>query len=342
MDAMELVTGVPVIGVLVALVLGLVLQPLVLRAMTAASVIDRPCERSSHTAPTPRGGGLAVAAAAGAGLLVAGAPVAVVVALLLFAVIGLVEDLRGLSIRTRLVLQGGAGAVAGVLLVPGPPVGPVAAMVVLVVAVWLAGYANAFNFMDGVNGISAVHAGLAGVVYAIVGLGYGVPGLAVAGAVTAAAAATFLPWNAGRARIFLGDVGSYGLGGLLGAVATYAVVRGVPVEAVLAPLALYLADTGWTLARRWYQGEVWYRAHRSHAYQRLTRLGWSHQRVTAATAAVSATVCAIGLAAAGSGLATRVALDALALAVLAGYLAAPAVLAAAYRPAHAAVRRSHA
>jgi UDP-GlcNAc:undecaprenyl-phosphate/decaprenyl-phosphate GlcNAc-1-phosphate transferase len=317
--------------------LGAALQPLVLKAMRAAAVIDLPGPRSSHTVATPRGGGLAVVGAAAGGLLffaailTSGVPLpaewpnvpiwTVMAAMLLFAAIGMLEDVRGVPVPARLALQAGAGLVAALLLVPRPAVVPV-----VLVALWLTGYANAFNFMDGVNGISAAHAALAGALYAIAGAAYGVPALAAAGTVTAAAAISFLPWNAGRARIFLGDVGSYGLGGLLGAVAVVAWSGGVPVEIAVAPLALYLADTGWTLARRCYRGEPWYRPHRSHAYQRLTDLGWSHQRVTAVTAATSAVVCGCALAAAGSDLPTRIGIDAFAVTVLVGYLAAPSLL----------------
>jgi UDP-N-acetylmuramyl pentapeptide phosphotransferase/UDP-N-acetylglucosamine-1-phosphate transferase len=331
---------------LATLALGLALQPLVVQAMRAAAVIDTPGPRSSHTVATPRGGGLAVVVAATAGLLIFPQALTSVVArpygpiwtvaatMLLFAAVGLAEDLRGIAVPARLALQASAGLVAGLLLAPGP------LMVVVLVALWLTGYANAFNFMDGVNGISAVHAALAGVVYAIAGTRYGLPALAVTGAVTAAAAASFLPWNARRARIFLGDVGSYGLGGLLGAASVVALAGGVPPEVAVAPLALYLADTGATLARRCYRGEPWYRPHRTHVYQRLTDLGWSHPRVTMVTAAASAAVCGCALAAAGSGLATRIGLDALAVAVLAGYLAAPSLLGA--RPTYHQERSSYA
>jgi UDP-N-acetylmuramyl pentapeptide phosphotransferase/UDP-N-acetylglucosamine-1-phosphate transferase len=308
---------------------------------------------------TPRGGGVAVVAAATAGLVLSQSTLtsviwrlfepgwrfalphldqsmwSITVPLLLFAAIGLAEDVRGVAVPARLALQAGAGLVAGLLLVPCGLGTPASLLLVGLVGFWLTGYVNAFNFMDGVNGISAVHAGLAGAVYAVVGTAHHLPVVAVAGIVTAAAAVSFLPWNAGRARIFLGDVGSYGLGGLLGAVAAYSVLRGVPPEAAVAPLALYLADTGWTLARRLRRGEPWYRPHRTHVYQRLTDLGWSHQRVTLATVAVSAAVCSAGLAAAHADLLTRLALVAAALAMLAGYLAAPALLALRrYRPRH--------
>lgn len=323
---------------LLTLVVGLALQPVVVRLARAASVIDTPCARSSHTVPTPRGGGAAVVLAAVAGLLIYPPARVIAVPLLLFAAIGLLEDVRGVPAGHRLLLQAGAGVAAAVLLLPVLPADPGAAasvapvsavlLAVLVVAVWLTGYANAFNFMDGVNGISAVHATIAGAVYVTVGIWYALPVLAVTGAVAAAAALTFVPWNAGRARIFLGDVGSYGLGGLLGVAAAYGLLYGAPVEVVAAPLALYLADTGWTLARRCAQGEAWFRPHRGHIYQRLTDLGWSHQRVTALTALASTAVCAGALAAAAGGPWTRLSMAALVVTVLIGYLAAPAMLTA--------------
>ena len=83
---------------------------------------------------------------------------------------------------------------------------------VIVVTVWMIGFVNAFNFMDGVNGISGAHAMIGGAAYACLGWLRPDPFLAAAGAAVAAGALAFLPWNAVRARVFLGDAGSYGLG----------------------------------------------------------------------------------------------------------------------------------
>lgn len=321
------------VAVAASLAVGVLLQPLVVRLMTAAAVIDTPCERSSHTLATPRGGGIAVVSAVAAGLALADAPARVfAIPLLLFAAIGLWEDLRGASVPTRLGLQLAAGVFAAALLVraadPAPTTAAAAAVVVVLVTLWLTAYTNAFNFMDGVNGISAAHAALAGTAYAFLGLRYDLTALTAAGGVVAAAALSFLPFNAGRAVIFLGDVGSYGLGGVLGATAAYGLLCGLPPQVVAAPLALYLADTGWTLARRWWRGDVWYQPHRDHAYQRLTTdAGWSHQRVTAVTVLASAAVCGCVLAAARTDPTTRAALDTVAVLILLAYLAAPGALA---------------
>lgn len=310
-------------GLFIALGLGFVLQPLVLRLMIRAAVLDTPCERSSHTTVTPRGGGIAVVAAAAAALAMTPSARVFAVPLLLFAAIGLVEDLRGVSVPARLALQLAAAAATVILVQPGHRTAVAGIAVVAVGTVWLTGYTNAFNFMDGVNGIATAHTILGGLVYAVIGSLYAVPAMTAAGVVIAAAASTFLPWNAGRARIFLGDVGAYGLGGMLGALAIYGITRGVAVEAAAAPLVLYLTDTGWTLVRRMSQGEVWYRAHRTHVYQRLTDVGWSHQRVAVVTATISAAMCACLLTAPHTDPPLRAMVDALAAAIAVGYLALP-------------------
>src|SRR5260370_72174 len=193
--------------------------------------------------------------------------------------------------------------------------------------VWITGFVNAFNFMDGVNGISGAHALIAGAVYAGLGWwrhdGFMVP----AGAAVAASALAFLPWNAGRARVFLGDAGSYSLGAALATLAAYGVLAGIPAEAVLGPLALYIADTAWTLQRRIRAGERWLEPHRTHVYQRWCDAGWSHQRVTATAAATTVLLSLLGAASLAGDPALRAAADLAGAGVLLAYLRSPALLA---------------
>src|SRR5262249_37079031 len=148
------------------------------------------------------------------------------------------------------------------------------------------------NFMDGVNGISAAQACVAGVGYALVGTVHHDPPLVAGGAVLAGAALGFAPFNVPRALVFLGDVGSYALGGAIGARALQPAMSGVGPGAVLAPVVLYLADTASTRARRVRAGERWYLPHRGHAYQRLVTAGWSHTAVAGYTGLLAATCAA--------------------------------------------------
>jgi len=314
--------------IVVAFTLALLLQPLVVATMRHARIIDIPNGRSSHDNPTPRGGGLAVVTGMLVGLTIAGGmPLFLTTAVLTFAAIGLGEDLRGLTVQARLTMQLVAGAVTGFLLLQGLAQPAWALMLgVMGGGLWVAAYANVFNFMDGVNGISAAHGIVGGLAYTAIGHWLNSPMLQVGGAVLAASAAAFLPWNAWRPLIFLGDVGSYGLGAGLATLGLGAVANGVPPEAALGPLALYLADTSWTLLRRLRAGEPILRPHRSHVYQRLNVAGWSHVRIAATTAGLATVVSGAGFASLTGDIALRFACDGAAAALLVGYLGLPELL----------------
>jgi UDP-N-acetylmuramyl pentapeptide phosphotransferase/UDP-N-acetylglucosamine-1-phosphate transferase len=296
-----------------------------------AAVIDVPGHRSSHVMPTPRGGGIPVAA----GLLVAAGLIGglnvtfFALAVTAFGMLGAAEDVRGLTVRGRLALQAAGSLMVAVLLVSGLAApAPVLLLLVLLCTAWITGFVNAFNFMDGVNGISGAHALVAGLVYAAVGWWQHDGFLVPAGAAVAAGAFAFLPWNAGRARVFLGDAGSYALGAVLATLAAYAVLQGVPVEAAGGPLLLYVADTAWTLQRRIRAGERWSEPHRSHVYQRWCDAGWSHQRVAATVAATSALLSLLGAVSLTGPPVLRAVADLTGAWVVLTYLRSPALLAA--------------
>lgn len=306
---------------------GLLLQPPTIRAMTRLAVIDYPSARSSHDVPTPRGGGCAIVLAAIAGLALAGAPATLLWAITLFSVLGLAEDVRGISVRVRLGIQLGAGALLAAAVVAGTEADGLLLWVILIaVTGWLAGVVNVFNFMDGINGISSLQVIVGGLGYALSGSALDCKPLADSGLILSVAAATFLPWNTFRTKVFLGDVGSYGLGAALGLLAVLAITSHAPLEAAIAPLAVYLADTTWTLIRRVRAGEDWLSAHRSHVYQRLTILGWSHLRVASLCGVLSSILITLGMASLSGSIGLRVVADFAATILLAAYLAAPAML----------------
>jgi len=308
----------------------MVAEPVTIPLLRRAAIIDVPGHRSSHTTPTPRGGGIPIAA----GLLVAagliGGALATVFAFAIaaFGLLGFAEDMRGLTAGRRLIMQGACGTLVALVLVSSLPgsltvLVPVAA----VCAVWITGFVNAFNFMDGVNGISGAHALIAGIVYACLGWwrhdGFLIP----VGAALAAGALAFLPWNVGQARVFLGDAGSYVLGAALAMLAAYAVFLRIPAEAAIGPLLLYVADTAWTLQRRIRAGERWMEAHRTHIYQQWCDAGWSHQQVTTAAAAGTILLSLLGAVSLAGDPALRAGADLAAAGVVLVYLRSPALLA---------------
>jgi UDP-N-acetylmuramyl pentapeptide phosphotransferase/UDP-N-acetylglucosamine-1-phosphate transferase len=306
-----------------------VAEPLTIPVLRRIAAIDVPGLRSSHTVPTPRGGGAPIAA----GLLVAAAmmgggemiPFAFGVGY--FALIGLIDDLRGLAAGRRLMLQGAGSVVVATLLALQPVVDGLPTVVLtsgaILAAIWVIGFVNVFNFMDGVNGISAAHAVVGGVAYACFGEWAHTRFLAGAGLAVAVAGLAFLPWNAGRARVFLGDVGSYALGASLAVLAATALSHGVPAEAAFGPLALYIADTAWTLQRRIRAGEPWLQAHRTHIYQRWCDVGWTHQEVAVVTAGSTVLLSLLGAVSLARDPMLRIGADVAGLGVLVGYLRSP-------------------
>ena len=287
-----------------------------------------PGQRSSHTIPTPRGGGLpiVIGLVAAVALIRGAAAVPVGAAVGFFGALGFVDDLRAMTAIRRLALQCvGSAGVAALLIRPLHLPPELLAVLTLLTAVWLMGFVNAFNFMDGVNGISAAHALIAGVAYACFGQWRQDSFLVAMGLAVAVGGLAFLPWNAVRARVFLGDVGSYALGAALAVLAVIAVIDGLPAEAALGPLALYLADTAWTLQRRVRAGQHWTQGHRTHTYQRWCDAGWTHPEVALVTAATTILVCLLGAVSLTGNLALRLGCDLAALVVLAAYLGSPAL-----------------
>jgi len=304
-----------------------VAEPVTIPLLRRLAAIDVPGARSSHDVPTPRGGiAIALGLLVAMGLAGGGASGTFMVAVAFFCLLGFADDLHALPAGRRLILQGAGSALVAVLVIlPMRASLAMAAALAVAVTVWITGFVNAFNFMDGVNGISAAHALTAGVAYACYGEWAQQRFVLAAGLLVAVGALVFLPWNAGRARVFLGDAGSYTFGAALAVLAAYAVLRGVPAEAVLGPLALYLADTAWALQRRIRARERWLQAHRSHVYQRWCDAGWSHQEVTLLTGAFSVLLTLLGTVSLIGSPALRAAADVAALAVLGGYLSSPAL-----------------
>ncbi|MEW6639752.1 MAG: glycosyl transferase [Pseudomonadota bacterium] len=258
----------------------------VLRPLLVRYALARPNARSSHRIPTPQGGGIAVIAAAIAGVALAApwglpgelGPVAVVLgAAVLLAVVGAVDDLRPIPVLPRLVLQ--AAAVAAVLAaLPGglrilPPCPLWLERAVLLLG--LLWFVNLTNFMDGLDWMTVAEMLPVTAALALFALAGTAPSetlpvmLALAGALIG-----FAPFNRPVARLFLGDVGSLPLGLIVGWGLIQLAGRGHLAAALLLPL-YYLADATLTLGLRLSRGEKVWEAHRSHFYQRATDNGFA-------------------------------------------------------------------
>ena len=234
-------------------------------------LLDQPGERRSHSAPTPRGGGISIVTGLllAVGLLAWQAPglelSAFGVGATLVAGVGWLDDHRPLSPWLRLGVHVIACvSFAAALAIQGAAGWEVAIGFALPLAL-----TNIWNFMDGIDGIAASQA-----VIVLLGVLVFLPEphawLALA---LVASCLGFLPFNFPRARIFLGDVGSGTLGFALGGMLALCVTGGgAPAVAwLLLPLAPFLVDSGLTLLRRVARGERWWTPHVQHAYQVCAR-----------------------------------------------------------------------
>ncbi len=248
-------------------------------------LVDHPGERHSHSEPTVRGGGagLLLALLAAVFFLAPGAmprfwPSCLLPALLAVAIVGAWDDHRSLSARFRFLVQ---LAACGWLLGCGVQGGWLPATLLLPLAglfcLWMI---NLYNFMDGSNGMAGLQGVFGGLVLAFLFRHGGDPAAAALSLLTAAACLGFLPWNLGRAKVFMGDVGSLSLGLIFAALLVFGVAtQAFSLPVALMVMAVFLGDSTLTLIARVLRGERWYNAHRQHLYQRLIAQGWTHGRV---------------------------------------------------------------
>jgi Fuc2NAc and GlcNAc transferase len=265
-------------------------------------LVDVPGPRSSHSIPTPHGGGLAIAVTVLGAIAVEffshAMPLTLFMALfwggLAVAAIGFWDDHVPVATSVRIIAHFAAASWAIYWLGGFPPLpvgdffwdlGWAGHLVGVVAIVWLL---NLYNFMDGIDGIAAVEAiTVAGAVYLIILAGKPNESSLWLGLIVVATLG-FLPWNWPPARIFMGDVGSGFLGFVLAVLAIYTAHQGaLTIWTWTILLGVFIADATVTLLRRTISRQQWYLAHRSHAYQHAAIRWSSHRRVTLAVLAIN-------------------------------------------------------
>lgn len=266
------------------------------------SLMDVPNERSSHSVPTPRGGGVGIVIAFALALVVLwfSGPgssadfVAILGAGGLIAVIGFMDDHGHIAARWRLL---GHFSASGWLLfwIGGLPaveifganvdLGWLGHVLALFYLVWLL---NLYNFMDGIDGLAGVEAVCVCLGACILYWLSGAFDLIWTPLLLAAAVFGFLCWNLPPAKIFMGDAGSGFLGIVLGGLSLQAVWSSPALFwGWLILLGVFIVDATLTLFRRLLRGDKVYEAHRSHAYQFAARQFGRHLPVTLATSLIN-------------------------------------------------------
>jgi Fuc2NAc and GlcNAc transferase len=278
------------------LLLGYLTTRVVLYIATRKNVLDQPNERSSHSKPTPRIGGLGFVSVISLILVIelfvyAPQPhliLALLFPALLLSGIGLIDDLFSLSNRIRFCFQIILASIVVILVAPfthGTTELTIATIVILTIAVaWLI---NLFNFMDGIDGIAAAEAIFILLSLALLlWLGTEEKGWSRLTFFTAMPVIGFLLLNWSPAKIFMGDSGSTYLGLFIGCFMFIAIKFGISTWSCLILAGVFLSDATLTLVTRIITGQEWFKAHRSHAYQKLAAK-LSHAKVSAGVTMVN-------------------------------------------------------
>lgn len=270
------------------------------RYALARSLMDIPNARSSHSVPTPRGGGVAIVVSfllalplmAGMGFIAWPLAWALLGAGSGIAVLGFLDDHGHIAARWRLLGHFTAAIWALFWLGGLPPLAMFGFTADLgwfghaLAAVYLVWLLNLYNFMDGIDGIASVEAICVcmggALLYSLLGIaGVTQPPEWVVPLLLAAAVAGFLFWNFPPARIFMGDAGSGFLGITLGVLSLQAAwIAPQLLWSWLILLGVFIVDATFTLLRRLLRGDKVYEAHRSHAYQYASRQYGRHLPVT--------------------------------------------------------------
>jgi UDP-N-acetylmuramyl pentapeptide phosphotransferase/UDP-N-acetylglucosamine-1-phosphate transferase len=257
-------------------------------------ILDHPNERSSHSIPMPRGGGLAIV------ILVLGTSLWTanqievhrsVIYISLSAILALVgwrDDLLSLSPNYRFVVQGLVATISILALgyfkiVRIPLLGEIdlGALGIVITFLWIIGMINAYNFMDGIDGMAGGVAVIAGLGWMILSSNVHNPFVFWVALSIAATSLGFLAHNWPPARIFMGDVASTFLGysfAVLPLLSADQTGDALTVGTLL--MWIVIMDTFVTFVRRLIRGENVFSGHRSHLFQQLVVGGYKHGTIS--------------------------------------------------------------
>lgn len=257
-------------------------------------LVDIPGDRTSHAAPTPRGGGVVFVAVTlvFSGILyrynyISSDEFILVMCSFLMSTVGVADDYLKLSNSLRFIAQL-LIALAFLALTRVPETLSLAPLTIhLGVFAWplcvlfIVWSVNLFNFMDGLDAFASMEAIVLFAVLGALGTAAGATHFSTLMLILIGAVTGFLKWNFPPAKIFMGDGGSYFLGFMIaGASLVSTTGLGIPLMVPVTLYGLFWFDATVTLIRRMLAGEKWYMAHKSHAFQRLHQAGYSHLAVT--------------------------------------------------------------
>ena len=295
-----------------AIVVGLAVTPVVRHYAHGLELLDQPGGRKIHEVAIPRLGGVAMVLAFGVAIALAtvASPnvramggsgpsrlVPIIAGVSLLAVVGLIDDVRGMRASVKLAFQVLAAVVASVLGLTIDElhlpwgVADLGVLAVPITVLWIVSAINAVNLIDGLDGLaSGVVLTVLGA-FALIAASQGLSATLLVAAATAGAAIGFLAYNLHPATIIMGDTGSMFLGFVVAAVAISLAQDGVapiPPWVAIVALGLPIVDTAWAIIRRTARGDAVFAPDRGHIHHQLLRRGFSQRDAMLTLTAISA------------------------------------------------------
>ena len=309
---MELGGGAYVAALGVTFAATAVATPMLRRFALRRAIVDAPDGgRKTQDVAIPYLGGVGIVASTSLVLIVAAAVSAnpatnlalllgVLGPALVLSVVGLVDDMRGLTPGVRFLAQSAAAVVTAWLMSAAGTRGQLSGIFwvdTAITVLWVVGVTNALNLLDNMDGLAAGVAGIAGVAYFVIAASNGQYLIAALALSLTGACGGFLVWNRFPARIYMGDSGALFIGFMLAALCVRVQLDDAPRPiALLAPAAVLLLpvlDTSVVIVSRLRRGVSPFQGGRDHLSHRLQRLGFDVPNAVGRLYAVAAGAGAI-------------------------------------------------
>lgn len=302
-------------GALIAFIIALIATPIISKIAFRIGAVDRPDARKVHSRIMPRMGGIAIYLAVSLAILITGSMTGLapqVKGLLLggtiITLVGLIDDLKNLSPRVKLL---GQIVAASVLVAYGSKVmfitNPFGSLIYLnpfgidfgipLTILWVVGVTNAVNLVDGLDGLAGGLASIAALTIGVIAWHEGQMMAVIPALTLFAAIAGFLRYNFFPAKIFMGDSGSLFLGYMLAGLSVMGLTKGAAVMSMFVPVLIFgipIFDTLFAILRRYINNKPIFQADKEHLHHRLLALGLSHKQTVLIMYGVS---CLLGVSA---------------------------------------------
>ncbi|MBS4022234.1 MAG: undecaprenyl/decaprenyl-phosphate alpha-N-acetylglucosaminyl 1-phosphate transferase [Dethiobacter sp.] len=276
----------------IAFLVSLLITPWVASLAFRIGALDKPNKRKIHDHMMPRLGGLAVYAGflVSAALLLDKGPK--VTGLLLggtvILIIGIADDIRGLSPKLKLVGQALAACIViyfgiRVEFINNPFDGyfQLGILSIPFTIMWIVSVTNAVNLIDGLDGLASGVSTIALLTFSIIAFQMRQPTVSLLSIALAGSILGFLRYNFHPAKIFLGDSGSMFLGYMVSVLAVFGLLKGVTLIAFIVPIIILgvpIFDTCYAIFRRYRNCKPIFQADKLHIHHRLLRRGLSHRQ----------------------------------------------------------------